>query len=106
MRPVASSVSTVALLCLAACAGPAIQLEPAPTSADQPLAFEVRDWDWNRSSFELTLRVTNHGDRVVMLERGFLALNDGDRSMAPTSRPQTCKIAPRGSRTVYLKYPA
>ena len=91
---------------LAACAGPAVRLEPRATSLEEPLAFELRDWDWNRGSFEVELRVTNHGDRTVVVERGFLSLNDGRRSMSPTSRPQTCKIAPHRTRTIDLRYPA
>ncbi len=96
----------LAALGLAACAGPAIRMEPRPTTQEEPLAFELRDWDWNGSSLEIELRVTNHGDRTVLLERGFLALNDGKRSMAPTTRPQTCRIAPHRTRNVYLRYPA
>ena len=95
----------LAALTLTACAGPAIHIEPRATSQEEPLAFDLRDWDWNGSSLEIELRVTNHGERTVVLERGFLALNDGQRSMAPTTRPQTCRIAPHGTRNVYLRYP-
>lgn len=107
---VTMTTSRLAAVCLAAlaaaCAGPSIHLEPRPVSQEEPLAFELHDWDWNRKSFELSLRVTNHGDRAAFVVSGFLNLNDGSRSMAPTSKPRTTEIGPGRTRKIYLRYPA
>jgi hypothetical protein len=96
---------TLLALAAASCSGPAIHLEPQPASRDQPLTFELRDYAWKSSYLELEVRVTNHGERTVVVERGFVTLSDGTTDRAPKMSPTTYRIAPRRSRTMLLRYP-